>query len=326
MLKEDILQLLKSRQEFVSGQEICEQFGVSRTAVWKVIHQLEEQGYIIEAVRNKGYRLVSVPDLLSEDILAQQLKTVWAGKKIIFLENVDSTNDEAKRRAEAGAAHGTLVVSESQHAGKGRRGRSFDSPKQSGIWMSLIIKDEIEPARASMLTLVMGFATVKAIETVTDLRAQIKWPNDLVLNGKKVCGILTEMSMQMDCINHIVIGTGINVRNEGFPEEICHVATSIYQESGQKIGRAGLIAEVLKQFEAYYEIYMKTQDLGELMNEYNQCLINRGRQVQVFDPKGSYLGRAIGINAEGELLVETENGVRKVSSGEVSVRGVLGYV
>ena len=334
MLKQRILEELSKTAEFLSGQELCEKYQVSRTAVWKVIQQLEEQGYVIEAVRNKGYRLVAAPDLLSEEIIKQAVASSeaqlganhWIGRQVVFLENVDSTNDEAKRQAEQGAGHGTLVVAQHQTAGKGRRGRSFSSPKQEGVWMSLVIKDDIEPMNASMLTLVMGLAVVKAVKEVTGLGPQIKWPNDLILSGKKLCGILTEMSMQMDCINHIVIGIGINVHNESFPEELKSLATSVFLESGKHIPRGQLIGKVMGWFEHYYQIYMKHQDLSELMNEYNQCLVNRGRQVQVLAPKGSYTGVALGINALGELLVETENEVHQVASGEVSVRGVLGYV
>lgn len=326
MLKENILELLTLSEGYISGQELCERFQVSRTAIWKAIHQMEEEGYVIDAVRNKGYRLISMPDFLSKEILQEQIETQWAGREILFLDTVDSTNDEAKRQADAGAGHGTLIVAETQTAGKGRRGRSFDSPKHTGVWMSLVIKDDIEPANASMLTLVMGLAVAKAVETVTELRPQIKWPNDLILQGKKLCGILTEMSMQMDCINHIVIGVGINVHNESFPEEICSVATSVFLENGKKASRGKLMAQVLRQFEHYYDIFMETQDLSRLMNEYNACLLNRGKQVKVLAPKGEYLGQALGVNAEGELIVETEDQVRMVSSGEVSVRGVLGYV
>ena len=263
---------------------------------------------------------------LSKDLLENVLETSWAGKEILYFDTIDSTNEEAKRQAQAGAGHGTLVLAELQQAGKGRRGRSFDSPQGAGIWMSLVIKDDIEPSKASILTLVMGLAAAKAVECVTSLKPQIKWPNDLILNGKKLCGILTEMSLEGDRIGHIVIGVGINVHNEEFPEEIAEVATSVYQETGERICRANLLAEVLKQFEYFYKIYKQTFDMSDLMQEYNACLINRGRQVQVLDPKGSYLGQALGINDQGDLLVETENEVRQVFSGEASVRGVLGYV
>lgn len=326
-MKEKILTLLLETKEYISGQELCERFGVSRTAVWKVVHQLQEDGYKIEAIRNKGYRLVSVPDRILSQQIRRELHTRWAGVNLICLKEIDSTNNEAKRLAENGTAgHGTLVVSELQTAGKGRRGRGFISPEGCGIFMSLVIKDEIRPERASMLTLVMGLAVQQAIKNLTDLKPQIKWPNDIVVNGKKLCGILTEMSIQEDYISHIVIGTGVNVNNESFPEELKELATSVYMETGKKVSRCEMIAEIMRCFEADYEKYLPTQDLRELINEYNAVLINRGRTVRVLDPREPYSGTALGIRDDGELMVETEDGVRVVSAGEVSVRGVYGYV
>lgn len=325
-MKEKILGLLKDSTGFVSGQEISEKFGVSRTAVWKAIRQLEDEGYVIEAVRNKGYRLLSEPDLLSESRIRQYLHTSWAGSSLLVQDVVDSTNNLAKLRAEEGAEHGLLVVGEQQTAGKGRRGRSWESRKGEGIFMTLLLKPDIEPGNASMLTLVMALAVRSALETVGKLQAQIKWPNDIVCDGKKVCGILTEMSAQMDYINHIVIGVGINIHNEAFPDEMAHMATSVYLQTGEHINRAELIAEVMRCFEHYYECYIETQDLRNLRDEYNLYLVNRQRQVEVLDPKQSYIGTAIGINTAGELEVQTENGISHVASGEVSVRGVYGYV
>ncbi len=325
-MKEKILDLLKGSTDFLSGQEISEKFGVSRTAVWKAIRQLEDDGYVIEAVRNKGYRLLAEPDLLSESRLRQCLHTSWAGNSLLVKDVVDSTNNLAKLRAEEGAEHGLLVVGEQQTAGKGRRGRTWESRKGEGIFMTLLLKPDIEPGNASMLTLVMALAVRSALETVGKLQTQIKWPNDIVCDGKKVCGILTEMSAQMDYINHIVIGVGINIHNEDFPDEMAHMATSVYLQTGEHINRAELIAEVMRSFEHYYERYIETQDLRNLADEYNLYLVNRGRQVKVLDPKQSYVGSAIGINTAGELEVRTESGISCVSSGEVSVRGVYGYV
>lgn len=267
-----------------------------------------------------------VPDILSADSIREEIKTVWAGRDILFLDTVDSTNEEASRQAGQGAAHGTLIIAGEQTAGRGRMGRSFSSPSQEGIWMSLLIKDDIAPMNASMLTLVMGLAVARAIEGCCDLTPMIKWPNDLILSGKKVCGILTEMRMQGDRISHLVIGIGINVHNAVFPSSIESVATSVFLESGKQVDRNVLIAEVLQAFEQYYAVFMEHQDLSGLMNTYNKYLINRGRQVRVLAPEKSYEGVALGINAIGELLVETENDVHPVASGEVSVRGVLGYV
>lgn len=259
-------------------------------------------------------------------MVEEKLHTQWAARKLVLLEQIDSTNEEAKRLAQGGAPHGTLVVAQMQHAGKGRLGRSFDSPKDQGIFMSLVIRDQIKPQKASMLTLVMGLAAQKAVERMTGIRSQIKWPNDLIVDGKKLCGILTEMSLMGDEIHFIVVGVGMNVHNQSFPAPITDVATSIAQHTKKPVGRWQLMEAILQEFEILYQSYVQTQDLSEMLEDYNECLINRGKQVNVLDPRGSYEGLALGINAEGDLLVKTQQGVKQVFSGEVSVRGVLGYV
>ena len=192
--------------------------------------------------------------------------------------------------------------------------------------MSLVLKPEIEPNHASMLTLITAMAVAGGIEKTTGLECKIKWPNDIVIHGKKVCGILTEMSTQMDYINYIVIGIGINVQNEAFPEEIGEVATSLRIESGKKQNRAAIIEAVWEEFETYYDIYLKTEDMQGLVGEYNRKLANMNQQVRVLDPKDPYEGTARGITSKGELIVDTWEARKLVSSGEVSVRGLYGYV
>ncbi len=192
--------------------------------------------------------------------------------------------------------------------------------------MTLLLKPELESQNASMLTLVTALAVAKAIKRETGLAAEIKWPNDIVLNGKKICGILTEMSAQIDYVNHIVIGIGINVHNEEFPEELSERATSILLEGGKRVNRAMLIEAVWEEFENYYGIFMETQDVSKLTAEYDMCLANRGKKVRVLNPKDPYEGVAQGITARGELIVDTWESRKLVSSGEVSVRGIYGYV
>ena len=192
--------------------------------------------------------------------------------------------------------------------------------------MTLMLKPELSPVNAPMLTLVAALAVSAAIVKTTGRPAGIKWPNDIVMNGKKVCGILTEMSAQMDYVNHIVIGIGINVHNESFPEEIAPVATSLYMETGEHFNRAALSEEVWEQFEHYYAIFMETEDLSGLVKEYDTHLINRNQIVKVLDPKEPFEGKAMGITPRGELIVDTWESRRLVSAGEVSVRGVYGYV
>ena len=322
----EILPILKETDGYVSGQELCERFGVSRTAVWKAMNQLKKEGYEIESVQNKGYHLVKTPDILSKNELVSIRKTKWVGTEICYFDVTDSTNTQAKSLGEGDAPNGTLVVAGKQESGRGRRGRSFESPAGTGIFMTLLLRPEIEPQNASMLTLVSALAVAKGIEHMVDLPVQIKWPNDIVINGKKVCGILTEMSAQMDYVNYIVIGIGINVGNEEFPEEIKDVATSIYLESGKHVNRAMLIEKIWEEFEDYYELYEKTQDLSSLVKEYDSYLVNRGQKVRVLDSKEPYEGKAMGITDRGELIVDTWEARRLVSAGEVSVRGVYGYV
>lgn len=325
-MKAEILTILKDTDGYVSGQELCERFGVSRTAVWKAMNQLKKEGYEIESVQNKGYHLVKTPDILSKNELVSIRKTKWVGTEICYFDVTDSTNTQAKSLGEGDAPNGTLVVAGKQESGRGRRGRSFESPAGTGIFMTLLLRPEIEPQNASMLTLVSALAVAKGIEHMVDLPVQIKWPNDIVINGKKVCGILTEMSAQMDYVNYIVIGIGINVSNEEFPEEIKDVATSIYLESGKHVNRAMLIEKIWEEFEDYYELYEKTQDLSSLVKEYDSYLVNRGQKVRVLDLKEPYEGKAMGITDRGELIVDTWEARRLVSAGEVSVRGVYGYV
>ena len=326
-MKAKILQVLREADGYVSGQQLCEQFGVSRTAVWKAINQLREQGYEIDSVSNKGYCIRSTPDLLGKNELLSLQKTAWIGHRLESFDVIGSTNTTAMQRAEEGAPHGTLVVADRQDSGKGRRGRSWMMPAGIAIAMSIVLKpEELLPGNAPMLTLVSALAVVRAMKEQTGLDAMIKWPNDIVINGKKVCGMLTEMSTQIDYINHIVVGIGINVHNEQFPEELSDRATSLFLESGKHFNRAALVEAVCEAFESYYEIFMRTQDLSGLQAEYDRYMVNKDRQVRILDPLGEYEGKALGITARGELLVETEEGIRTVDSGEVSVRGIYGYV
>lgn len=326
-MKTKILTCLKQTDDYLSGQDLCEQLGVSRTAVWKVIRQLQEEGYDIEAVRNRGYRLAESGDVYNETEINSALHTEEAGRRLFFFDEVDSTNNKARQLAETGVPDGTLVVARKQSAGKGRRGRMWESQPDSGIFMSLLLRPRIGPERASMLTLVAALAVADGIAAATSLKPEIKWPNDVVVDGQKVCGILTEMNADMDDISHVVIGIGINVNMQEFPAEISEVATSLAIKSGQTVNRADLIGLVMKAWERYYRIFLQTADLTGLMDQYNDWLVNRGKEVKVLAPGGTYPGISHGIDAAGQLLVEkADQTIEAVMSGEVSVRGVCGYV
>ena len=320
-MKSEILRLLKESEGYVSGQQLCEQFQVSRTAVWKVVDQLKKEGYEIEAVPRKGYRLVESPDVLSEAELESLRSTKWAGKSIFVFKETDSTNIQAKAGGEKGEPHGTLYVAE-----RGRRGRRWESPAGESIYMSLLLRPEFPPVKAPMLTLVMALAVARALREQTGVDVQIKWPNDLVVQGRKICGILTEMSIEMTWINYVVIGIGINVNQNEFPEELKDCASSLKMETGRRFRRSHLIAAVMEHFEMYYEQFLQEGSLAGLRKEYNELLVNKDRQVKILEPGNHYEAYALGINDTGELIVEKEDGsVQNIFAGEVSVRGIYGY-
>ena len=326
-MKEEILKMLRETDGYISGQELCNKFGVSRTAIWKVMKQLKEAGYNMEAQQNKGYHIVSAPDVMDAAELKSIWKPKWVGCEILYFDSIDSTNTKAQELAEKGYPSGTLVVADKQIAGKGRRGRNWESPSGCGIFMTLMLKPDINPNNASMLTLVSALAVAKALADITGKDAKIKWPNDIVIDGRKVCGILTEMSAQFDYINNIVIGIGINVNNSSFPEEISATASSLRLLSGgKKYRRAEIIEKIMEYFEKYYSIFLETEDFSALVNEYDAMLVNMKRQVKVLDPKEPFEGTAMGITKTGELIVDTWESRKLVSSGEVSVRGIYGYV
>ena len=346
-MRAEMLRLLRDGEEYRSGQELCARFQVSRTAVWKTINQLKEAGYEIEARQNRGYRLLDSPDTMEAYEIESRMTTEWAGREVSYKKETGSTNIDCKQLAEEGAPHGTLAVADAQVSGKGRRGRGWQSPAGESIYMSLLCRPDFSPDKASMITLVMGISVADAIERYAGLPAKIKWPNDVVLNGRKVCGILTEMEMGLETreIQYLVIGVGINVNNgfaavretgdlEGaralaFPGELGAVATSLFLESeghDKKILRAPLVQCVMEAFEKNYELFLRALDLSLMRERYNAYLVNRNQAVKVLDPAGEYTGTAREIDDAGSLLVETQDGkIKKVYAGEVSVRGIYGY-
>ncbi|MCM1215238.1 MAG: biotin--[acetyl-CoA-carboxylase] ligase [Lachnospiraceae bacterium] len=326
-MKAEILSLLRETGGYISGQELCGRFGVTRAAVWKVIKGLQQEGYGIEAVTGRGYRLVSQPDIFSEEELKSRMHTKWAGRELIFYEKTGSTNIQAKLLAEEGAPSGTLVVAEQQTQGRGRRGRTWASPAGRNLYFTLLLKPDFAPDKASMLTLVMALAVQGAVTELCGIEVGIKWPNDVVINGKKVTGILTEMSVQGEYIQHVVIGVGVNVKKQEFVPELEGRAASLEQESGRPVSRAALLEKIMEHFEADYALFIRKLNLSLLTDAYNAVLVNCGREVRVLDPAGEYTGQAEGINEKGELCVHTADGkLKKVYAGEVSVRGVYGYV
>lgn len=245
-------------------------------------------------------------------------------KNIFYKEVVDSTNLWAKEEGLSGAAHGSVYMADMQTAGRGRRGRNWESPSGENLYFSLLLRPLFAPDKASMLTLVMAMAVAEAVRSY-GAEAYIKWPNDIVLGSKKLCGILTEMHMQ-DGSYFVIVGVGVNVRKREFPSEIAHTATSLEDEQNMVINREELLERILQSFDKFYQEFTLRGDLCLLQDAYNDILINRGNIVKVLDPKGEFTGIARGINEVGELLVEKEDGeVVIVYAGEVSVRGLYGY-
>ena len=239
----------------------------------------------------------------------------------------DSTNLRAKEVGNKGVSADTLFIADKQTAGVGRRGRNWESPAEGNIYMSLLIRPELEPAKAPMLTLVMAVAVAEGIWEVCGAAPQIKWPNDIILNKKKVCGILTEMSLEGTGIRYVVIGVGINVNQIRFSEELENKATSLAKELSKEFVKDDIIKKVVEKFYYYYDKFLETEDLSALKEIYNQMLVNRGREVIIHEPGNEYVARAIEIDEQGELLVETADGkYQNIYAGEVSVRGVYGYV
>lgn len=259
--------------------------------------------------------------------ILNHMKTEKLGKNVVYKACTGSTNQDALELGQKGAKEGTLVVADCQKAGKGRRGRSWVSPAGRNIYFTLLLKPSFAPDKAPMLTLVMALSVAQALKQETGIGVGIKWPNDLVLNGKKICGILTEMTLEQTQIQAVVIGVGINAGPMDFPKELTDKAASLETECGVKIQRASLIARIMECFEKNYDIYKQDENLAGLKEAYEACLVNRNQSVRVLDPAGEYDGIARGINENGELLIElADKTYRQVYAGEVSVRGIYGYV
>lgn len=260
-----------------------------------------------------------------EEKLKETLCTKWLGKDTVFFSTCDSTNTRLQELANAGAKEGTVVFSEEQTAGQGRNGRNWNSPKGEGIFLSMLLRPEFKPRYASMITLVTALAVCSALEKNGVEHLFIKWPNDIVASGKKLCGILTKMSTDADAIQYIIVGLGINVNQKNFHPEIAEIATSLYLETNEEKSQVNIIADFLSAFETYYEQFRRTKDLSLLKEEYNQKLVHRNSMVRIIEEGREKTVKALEINEKGELLVEEQGQIRTIIAGEISVRGIYGY-
>ena len=343
-MKDAVLAILREQDTFYSGEVISNRLGVTRTAVWKAVKRLQQQGYQIEAISNRGYRLVGSPDILSASEIAMMLQRAQLDDyfpRVFYANEIDSTNLMARRAAEDGAPHGSIFAAGLQTAGRGRRGRSWKSQADKDLTFSILLRPQVEPAAMSMVTLLAGLCVAKAVnqmlhdngEISVAEPAGIKWPNDLVMaeSGLKIGGILTDSMVEDNHVQALIIGMGVNVNTDEFPDDLHHSATSLSCACGQTVNRLDLLQRILQQFvdRKASLIHMSgvTQPI-DWLDDYRRLCLTLGREVRIVAADGSWqTGHAIDVDSSGELLVEDPQGRRQViRSGEVSVRGLLGYI
>lgn len=321
-IKEQVLEGLLNEELPVSGEEIAERLEVSRSSVWKAIERLREEGYVIEAKTRQGYRLVSCENRLVEPVILRELLPVRDYHLRIY-EEIGTTNDEAKRLAREGAEENLVVMTERQTAGKGRRGRSFYSMGPEGVYMSLLLRPRLPFQEALKITTMTAVAVSRAIEKNCDVEVGIKWVNDLFIHGKKVCGILTEAGIDFETgdLEYAVVGIGVNVLKCAFPKELKGIATTLEEESGKQVSRNKLAADILREMhELYRELGRAEGGLPSYHEEYVRRSIVLGKEVMVHAGAQAYPAKAVGIDENIGLIVETKEGRRTLDSGEVSVR------
>lgn len=330
MLKTEILKRFYQHPgEFLSGEGLSQQIGCTRAAVWKAIEELRKEGYQIEAYPNRGYRLVGSPDRLSPHELVARLRTSWMGKDIVYHEQLDSTQTLAHQLARDGAPEGTVVLTEQQTQGRGRMGRSWHSPKSTGIWVSFILRPEVPPQVLPQLTLVSSVCLVEAIQQTAlehnyplpQEKVRIKWPNDIYIGGKKAAGILTEVSAELDRINYAVVGIGLNVNHteQDFPKEIQQRATSLRIQSQTSWNRVQLLLSLLERFESLYQLFIQ-EGFAPIKPRWEQAALSPGTTVTVHVQGQLQEGRYLGINEDGSMIWQPVGGeIQTLYSGDVNL-------
>lgn len=319
--------LLEGGQSYLSGEKLSVSLGVSRAAVWKEIDRLRGSGFMIESATNRGYRLTAKGNFMWPELILPEIDSNIKNP-IIYYTSLDSTNLEANRLLLQGVADGTVVVADSQTAGAGRLGRSFASEPEVGAYFSLVYQPSCGVERLGLLTSLAGLAVCRGVEALAPCQLAIKWPNDVMAGSRKICGILTRLASdaETNTISHAIIGIGVNVLQRTWPEELQEKATSLEEACGQPISRAAVVGRILGQLNRMlWEENWLEHPPAELLPELRQRSCTLGRQVLVSTPLGSRQGEAVDIDPGGELLVRFETGLERVTAGEVSVRGLLGY-
>lgn len=320
-MRQDILDfLIQHKDEFVSGQQISEQLGISRTAVWKHIRVLKQRGYVIESYTKKGYCLREAPELLSEQAIEEGLSTKVVGRHIVYRERVDSTNNVAKKLADEGAPEGTIVVAEEQTGGRGRINRLFLSPFAKGVWFSLILRPNIPPMEVSKMTLLAAVAVARAIRHHGLTDCGIKWPNDILVKGRKMVGILTELNGSAEKVNYIIMGIGVNtgITAEDLSKDLQPIVTSFARE-GVRVSRLALLETLLKEIERLYQTVCR-DGFAPVLAEWRALSCMLGQDVTVTSIDKTFSGKAVDIDENGNLLVATPEGVEVVMAGDIHVR------
>ncbi|WP_027365681.1 biotin--[acetyl-CoA-carboxylase] ligase [Desulfotruncus alcoholivorax] len=324
-MKQKILNILKRNQDWVSGETLCRGLGVSRTAVWKHISGLREDGYQIEAKANLGYRLIASPDVPFPAEVMSGLSATVFGHNLVHLEEVASTNAEAKKLAREGCPEGTVIIAETQNGGKGRLGRAWFSPRAGGLWFSIVLRPPVNLIDTPQVTMVAAVSVATAIREHTGVPAGIKWPNDILVDGKKICGILVELNAEMDRVDFMVAGIGLNVNiGKGeFPPELADIATSLSMESGRHIYRVPLLRSLLQQFETWYYRWLN-EGFAVVLDKWRHMCVTLDCPVTVHTVKETYSGYAFDVDDTGALLVRTRDGsVQRLVAGEVTLRKQL---
>ncbi len=326
-MKTEILKMLKEDQSaYISGEAMSQKLGVSRTAIWKNIKTLRAEGYQIESISNKGYRYVDKAYDLNKSECELAFESSTFIQRVVFFESTDSTNAQAKILGNQGPVVNTLVIADEQTLGRGRLGRSWDSGKGKGLWMSLLLKPDLQPERAACMTIIAAAAMSKAIDELAGVKTQIKWPNDIILNHRKVSGILTELSAELSHINYLVLGMGVNTGHETFDSSLEDKAISLYQASHEKINRLSLAKAFVTHFEDDYNRFVNEGSLEGVINYNRTHSVTLNKEVAIIKGEETRRVKAIDIDELGNLIILNENNEKeKIYYGEVSVRGINGY-
>ncbi|MBW2631739.1 MAG: biotin--[acetyl-CoA-carboxylase] ligase [Deltaproteobacteria bacterium] len=321
--KDQLLTSLKEkRDDWVSGESLGQKMDMTRSAIWKHIHKLKEEGYVIESSRRKGYSLRDVPEILLKNEIQEGLNTKIIGKRDIYHHRLtDSTNVRAKYLADEGAAEGTVIIAEEQERGRGRRGRSWFSPEGKGIYVSIILRPRLAPSESPKLTLMAAVAVAETLLSLTSLDIRIKWPNDIMIHGRKLAGILTEVSTEMDAVEYVIIGLGLNVNipYDLFPEDINDTATSIILETGRQFPRIRILKAYLEWLEKYYELFRKS-GFDPVLKRWKELADIIGRQVRIDLVNQSHTGEVLNVDEDGVLVLKDSAGtLHRIFSGDVKL-------